>query len=211
MDTRTFCRICEQAYRESSWSAAGVEVLATGFSIGGQAQAAIAFRGSASTLDWINDGRAFPVEDPELGYCHAGFLSGVRRLMAETDIVGHIVSLRAAGTPVWLTGHSKGAAEATLLAGFLTAWGNPPAGLVTFGSPRAGSARLAKLLDPVPTWRYVSRGDPVPKVPWLGGIYRHVGDAILIGERFDLDPDHPMGSGYTPAIERICGTGIPAP
>ncbi len=70
---------------------------------------------------------------------------------------------------VWFTGHSLGAALATLAA---DRYGNVPA-LYTFGSPRLGTCAFVNDFR-VSTYRFVNNDDVVPRVP-LPGLYRHVG------------------------------------
>jgi hypothetical protein len=78
---------------------------------------------------------------------------------------------------VWVTGHSLGAALATLAASLL-----PDAILVTFGSPRVGDNQFAALFDGRDVRRHVDCSDVVSMVPpeLLG--YRHVGATRYIDQ-----------------------------
>ena len=171
-----------RAYGEATWKAGGVEALLVdegGFR-------AAAFRGTEFDFDDIlRDLRGLPWRDPDLGWCHSGFLKGVRRIWPRMEPV-----LTGSDSPLYLTGHSKGAAEATLAAALLVRAGRPPAGLVTFGSPRAGMGKLSRLLAGVPTARYVNGADCVPDHPWPLWGYRHTGDAIFLGQPADKFLDH---------------------
>ena len=76
------------------------------------------------------------------------------------------------------TGHSLGAAMATLLASLL-----PPYALYTFGSPRVGDAAFAATVANLKSYRYVDCCDRVAQVPpeFMG--YKHVGDPYYIDRR----------------------------
>jgi triacylglycerol lipase len=89
---------------------------------------------------------------------------------------------------VWFTGHSLGAALATLAA----AQYDDVAGLYAFGSPRVGDRAFANCFR-VNSYRFVNNDDVVTKVPLLSyhrdgifaellsfGLYRHVGNLKYI-------------------------------
>ena len=80
-----------------------------------------------------------------------------------------------AGRPLWLTGHSLGAALATLAAARY-APGHRVQGLYTFGSPRVGNAAFAATV-PGPYYRFVNNNDVVARLPPPGLFagYRHAG------------------------------------
>ena len=86
---------------------------------------------------------------------------------------------------LWFTGHSLGAAIATLLATY--AHQNEDAlntaGLVTFGSPRVGNRTFTKFIDKVipESIRWVNNDDVVTKVPInLFGRYSHCGHLMYL-------------------------------
>jgi len=74
-----------------------------------------------------------------------------------------------------MTGHSLGAAMATLLASL-----KAPAALYTFGSPRVGDNEFLVSLGGVANFRYVDCCDAVPQLPppLLG--YAHIGNPLYI-------------------------------
>jgi lipase (class 3) len=80
--------------------------------------------------------------------------------------------------PIFVTGHSLGAALATLAARYLQLRGVPVHSLHTFGSPRVGDKRFVTDF-PVPiVYRWVNEGDVVPLFPFDGLMfsdYHHVG------------------------------------
>jgi predicted lipase len=145
--------------------------------------------------DILRDLRAIPWRDDELGWCHSGFLKGARAIWEEA------YKVRTTTRPVILTGHSLGGAIATIIAGSMVVAGQPPAALVTFGSPRAGFSGLGKILKDVMVRRYVYGRDVVTTVPhWWVLPYRHVSDEIEIGEKGNPFTDHKI-SNYVKELE----------
>ena len=98
---------------------------------------------------------------------HRGFLDALDGVW--TDMRPLLADLETAGTPVWLTGHSLGAALATLAAAR-----SKPAALYTYGSPRVGEEEFSEALQGVPHERFVNCSDIVTQVP-PPIVYRHVG------------------------------------
>jgi hypothetical protein len=88
--------------------------------------------------------------------------------------------------PLFYTGHSLGAALATLAAGRF-----PPRALYTFGSPRVGDGEFATTLEGVPTFRLVNNRDLVTGVP------RKVGRVRLahVGQLRQIEPDSSVRDG----------------
>lgn len=141
----------------------------------------LAFRGTqiddfwASVVDWSVDAHFLPIPDSHGDWVHTGFLNSIRALWA--DVVAYIASLQtAAPRPLWVTGHSLGAALATIAANLLCA--DHPGGLglralYTFGSPRVGDPGFGSRIT-VPVWRMQNNADLVTHVP-IGLVFRHVG------------------------------------
>ena len=106
---------------------------------------------------------------------HRGFLREIDKLW-EPLILKDLGQI--AGIPVWVTGHSLGAAMATL-----AAMRHPFEGVVTFGSPRVGRG-LDGAFQASGHRRFVNGSDPVPRLPPKLFGYRHHAPATRIG-----DPD----------------------
>lgn len=134
--------------------------------------------------DWITDLKFAFVETANGGFVHFGFndalddiwnpfLSAIKALLNDNP-----------PRPIWMTGHSLGAALATLAAdrfGYVK-------GVYTFGSPRVGDSSFHAGYR-VPTYRVVHQDDIVARVPvhsgfvqprFQIGLYKHVGEFILI-------------------------------
>jgi triacylglycerol lipase len=81
--------------------------------------------------------------------------------------------------PLWITGHSLGAALATLAASRLSGDGSVRLqGAYTFGSPRVGDGAFGTAIG-VPIYRFRNDSDIVPHLP-LGLLFRHVGQLQFI-------------------------------
>lgn len=119
----------------------------------------ICFRGSTSLLDWLRDFQAQMVFDMDIGGVELGFMQGMRAIMGQRP------GGAAPDKPVYITGHSLGAARALIFAAMETFKGLPIAGVTVFGPPRPGSARLKDILVPVPVRLYRNRRDPICEVP----------------------------------------------
>lgn len=125
-----------------------------------------------------------PVAD---GVCaHCGFVAALDEVWDDL-LEGWIAPLidGPAGRKVWFTGHSLGAAMATL-----AAWRyGECAGLYTFASPRVGDAAFAAAIDDMPAWRVALKDDFVttvppsrsnPRIDWIPDGYCHGGKLIHI-------------------------------
>ena len=147
------------------------------YATGDADNAFIVFRGtqSGNLLDFVTDAKAVLWRWPGgPGAVHLGFLQ------AFESVATPLLAWRAACTAkrVWITGHSLGAALATLLAARL-----PADFLVTFGSPRVGDADFAGGFDvgvlAGHVARYVDCCDVVTTQPLNLLGYAHLG-----GERY---------------------------
>ena len=105
----------------------------------------IALRGSAIFQDWVRDLRAGPMLT-RIGHVHEGFHQGMEQ--AWTDIRGVLKQ------PVIITGHSLGAARASILTALMIVDGTIPVARVVFGEPKPGFADHAKIVVSVPGRSY---------------------------------------------------------
>lgn len=139
----------------------------------------IAFRGTQTTTEWITDADVsftrFPFA-PSAGYTHAGF-TGIYSTMR--DRILPALRRVSSGRRLYVTGHSLGAALATLHA--LDAAVNLRFAswvMYNFASPRVGDRQFAgRYNEAVKTSiRFVNTADIVPKLPPTATGYTHVND-----------------------------------
>jgi triacylglycerol lipase len=158
----------------------------------GKGFALLAFRGTLGADDWLSDLDCPPVPWEGEGKVHQGFKRQLDRVWPEVR-----AALDGQDVPVFYTGHSLGAALATLAAARrFHERGAPPAALYTFGSPRVGTAELARAFPAsFLHCRVVNDRDVVARVPprrlsekVFGSAYRHVG--VLCHIHPDGDVEH---------------------
>jgi Lipase (class 3) len=129
----------------------------------------IVLRGSVIAEDWRRDFQAFasPLNHDDLGPVHPGFLSGMRTVQCEVEEL-----IPIGGNKIIITGHSLGAARASILTGLLrlTPRRSDVVRRVVFGEPRPGFQRLAGIVSEVSgvSYRNVANGshDLVTDVPF---------------------------------------------
>jgi len=107
----------------------------------------------------------------------AGFTEALDSVWSEID-----AALAQLNCPVFYTGHSLGAALATLAAAR-----HAPSAVYTFGSPRVGNQAFIASLCSVPIYRIVDDEDVVTTVPSEVLGFRHVGtDLLLVAPRHEF-------------------------
>jgi len=150
----------------------------------GHSIAVVAFRGTD-----VKDGTNLLYDaDLELepwagkGRVHKGFATALGQVQKE--LVAALNSLE--GYRLLYTGHSLGAAMATLLAGL-----KKPDALLTFGSPRVGDAEFIASLQGFTNFRFQDCCDLVTRVPPEELGYQHLGEPHYIDRkrRVTLNPD----------------------
>ncbi len=128
----------------------------------GSGERVIAFRGSRTVEDWLRDLTAMPTYLKRIGWVHKGFSEGMIDVLNETRSI-------MASEPVWISGHSLGAARAWIYAALVLTARNvvKPAGVATIGTPRPGFPHLRKLVakSGIHARAYANKGDPVCDVP----------------------------------------------
>ena len=117
-------------------------------------------QGSKSTEDWLRDFDAIPRiprQHPQLGEVHPGLFGDVEQIVDKilSDLSGH--------DDVYVTGHSKAAAEAQGIAVHFILANRSITKVSTFAPPRIGS--LGGLIANLPGVDYRYCSDPVPGVP----------------------------------------------
>ena len=150
--------------------------------------AVLAFRGTDADdpTDIGDDLNALPESWSAGGKVHTGFAGALMEVWpaAEKELQAlHDYTLL-------FTGHSLGAAMATLAASLHT-----PNSLYTFGSPRVGDEAFAAALAGVDNHRYVDCCDLVARVPPAGVFgYTHLGRPYYIDRHREIqrDPDEAL-------------------
>ena len=155
----------------------------------------LAFRGTqvddfwASVLDFAIDASFLPVSDSHGNLVHGGFLRALEEIWS--DVVAHLLAEQARNSrPLWITGHSLGAALATIAA---NRCGDDPRfrlqGVYTFGSPRVGDPGFGDRIQ-VPVFRFRNDSDIVPHLP-IGLLFRHLPQLQFIDGAGHLHHDVP--------------------
>jgi triacylglycerol lipase len=146
----------------------------------GGSAAFIVFRGTQpdDPSDIGTDAQAVLVDWQAQGKVHLGFRDALASVWDPIESW-----LGATGLQTWVTGHSLGAALATLAAALV-----PRSHLVNFGSPRVGNDVFASQFDSRSVNRYVGCCDLVTRLPpaFLG--YAHVPGMIYIDRHGKLRP-----------------------
>lgn len=175
------------------------------FVCGDDTRLILAFRGSqaltgpdADPIDWIRNAGFGPTQGELGASVHSGFHDALEEVW---DGIGPIVQASTQG--VWLTGHSLGAALATLAAARTLSAGGQVAGLYTFGQPRTGRSGFRDAFDGAlrnVTYRVINHIDLVTRIPLLSQGYRHVGRRMYFDERGRFHED---ASGWRIALDDL--------
>lgn len=146
-------------------------------SVEGHPFAILVFRGTEQNIkDYFTDLKIGHTTLAKHKKCiHAGFMEALDSVWSEID-----QELTRLNCPIFYTGHSLGAALATL-----AAERHAPSAVYTFGSPRVGNQAFVDSLGNVPIYRIVDGADVVTTVPLETQGFRHAGKEILLAS-----PDH---------------------
>ena len=130
----------------------------------------VAFRGSSTALNWIEDFDFFPAKyGPDCDGCevHGGFLRNWDAVAPQ--IRGNLTALGCAGRPLNVIGHSLGGAMSVIAAHEL-GLNYTVKRVQTYGQPRVGNPQFAAAftarLGGAPFYRVVDYGDAVPHLPF---------------------------------------------
>lgn len=167
----------------------------------------VTFRGTEPSVlaDWVEDARVIRRDYRDEDGVHSGFLGAVE------GVADEVFDRVSDGRPVYVTGHSKGAANATVLA--LMSLDRRDVNLIggmTFGSPRvladSVSERFSEHLGWA-WWRVVNNNDVVTRVPFSShvrrrGGYWHVGRLAYLDHRGVVNLD---STGWERFKDRVAG------
>ena len=147
-----------------------------------------------AVVDWATDFDLIPVHDAHGDRVHAGFKDALEEVWKDRPgvqgVSTYILSLQAAkNRPLWITGHSLGAALATVAANLCSDDPNLGfTGLYTYGSPRVGNRGFGKRITPSHVYRFQNDSDIVTQVPFGLG-FHHVGAVEFIDGGGHLHPN----------------------
>lgn len=143
----------------------------------------LVFRGTSAPDDWLVNLDALLVPWTRGGSVHKGFKDALEQVWPELEPELKAISKEG---PLFFTGHSLGAALATLAASLL-----PPFALYSFGSPRVGNDLFAETLKETVIYRVVNGRDAVCQVPLalprIG--FQHVGRLFYLTQAGRLISD----------------------
>jgi pimeloyl-ACP methyl ester carboxylesterase len=176
----------------------------------------VSFRGTMGTRDLLTDilfrKVAFQI-DPEAsdsaGKVHRGFLAALDSVWEQ---VRAVVNKLGPTRPIFVTGHSLGAALAQLAAMRLAANGQTVTAVYLFGSPRVGDADFVAAYNKRlagQTYLHINHTDIVATIPpgWLG--FRHVGQPARrfdAGHQFLAAAGEPEPLDMTPGADEEAAT-----
>jgi len=137
----------------------------------------LAFRGTNGLDDWKINFRAYQRRFNNLGNVHSGFQ---RAFLSIKDELLNFPAIH--DYPLFITGHSLGAALATLCTAYLSNIGINPDTCYTYGSPRVGDDEFAESLSDNNIYRVINHCDIVTTVPFDFALikYRHAGKSCFI-------------------------------
>ena len=119
---------------------------------------------------------------------HGGFKNALEEVWEKKGLIEYIKSKDTANRTLWFTGHSLGAALATLAA---DRYDGKVQGLYTFGSPCVGNIDFAKYFL-ISAYRFVNNNDIVTHLPPLNR-YEHVGEVKFIDGNGIVQDNLPHG------------------
>ncbi len=145
----------------------------------------IAFRGTDEMEDWQTNVHAYQTPFADMGKVHSGFKKAYLSIKEEL-----LEYLKDNVLPIFITGHSLGAALATLATSEF--YKNEQFdSCYTYGSPRTGNPAFVNSIKCKQIYRIVNNCDIVTTVPidFAGINYEHIGSPYLINDDGDLLED----------------------
>ena len=144
--------------------------------------------------DLKTDADIILAESGQSGKVHRGFKHALDEVWEKKGLLEYIKSKDTSDRTIWFTGHSLGAALATLAA---NRYGKAQ-GLYTFGSPRVGDDDFADAFH-VCAYRFVNNNDIVAKAP-PPIRYKHIGDLKYIDRSGIVHENPDLGNRITDSI-----------
>ena len=147
------------------------------------------------------------------GKAHHGFQAALDDVW--NDVLAEVRAQQTKPRPLWITGHSLGAALATMATARLAlAEQQAVQGLYNFGSPRVFNTALAKAFDEQlfnKSFRFVNNNDivtriplPIPTLAHLTERYCHIGQMKYFDETGKFRPEI-TGYGWTVFKDHVSG------
>mmetsp|Transcript_101714 Transcript_101714/g.180646 ORF Transcript_101714/g.180646 Transcript_101714/m.180646 type:complete len:293 (+) Transcript_101714:33-911(+) len=143
----------------------------------------LVFRGSKNAMNWLQDAGFFkkaPYDSCPDCQVHTGFYEAWEVLRGQAE--ERLRDLDCQGRQLHITGHSLGAAMASLAAWELLEKGFDVAEVYTFGEPRVGNAawvsQFQEKMKGRSFYRVVHYKDPAPHYPFLNFGFRHAGPEV---------------------------------
>jgi triacylglycerol lipase len=167
----------------------------------------LTFRGTDSLRDWIGNFDIDLVGGPLGGKVHEGFSRALSLVWKDIQLTFDALKPKAVATreqlqkgdmpevkapSLWITGHSLGAALATLAVARLREKDQAVHGLYTFGSPRVGDRDFQEEFNAdfrSKAFRFVNKNDAVTRIPMRSLFYSHVGQLFYIDDHDAIHTD----------------------
>jgi triacylglycerol lipase len=151
----------------------------------------VAFRGTepGKLKDWMSDLDTQFCDGP-FGKVHNGFRMALSHVWDELNQC--VAEFQDHGQSLWVTGHSLGAALATLAAAHWREADKPVHGLYIFGAPRVGDRVFERTFDQdfgARNFRFVNNADLVTRVPLRTMGFSHAGTLLYFTDKGKLMAD----------------------
>lgn len=137
----------------------------------------ITFRGTKGTKDVVVDVNALPRQTVG-GTVHSGFFNSVERICGPLNRA--LDKYHKVDKPIYVTGHSKGGAEAQLYASRISY--RSKLAVYTFGAPRVSDSEYQEVYNSiVPNcYNVINDSDPIPRIPkW----FKRLGTEVWLTEK----------------------------